>query len=240
MHAFTRSILPGYPRIFSEGAMWPLHVTIRYSADGTLGISGVHGAQRNGECIGSAGQCVDVLSDIKADTLAPGWDLDMVARLRNTWERWHLNDMRPNCEHQVGPEWDARAPITLYTYRLNLDLMRAQRAAERGVLTTVKSGERVDPSDLLVHLLSLPFEIVTDGDAENGPDATEYSLKSQETKSAGNVYPTEHPGGILTKPCNVCGYKYGTAWKKEEVPADVLEWLASLPEASEPNPWDKL
>lgn len=40
----------------------------------------------------------------------------------------------------------------------------------------------------------------------------------------------EHPSGLLLEPCPVCGYKYGSAWLKEDVPEDVLQWLYALPE----------
>lgn len=38
----------------------------------------------------------------------------------------------------------------------------------------------------------------------------------------------KHPEGLLGKPCPVCGYKYGTAWLKEELPQDVIAYLESL------------
>lgn len=54
------------------------------------------------------------------------------------------------------------------------------------------------------------------------------------------VYPPEakndpfvnetHPKGLLTKPCPVCGYKYGSEWKTKEVPQKVLKFLQDLPE----------
>lgn len=31
----------------------------------------------------------------------------------------------------------------------------------------------------------------------------------------------EHPEGLLSHPCPTCGYKYGSQWLKEEIPADV-------------------
>ena len=51
------------------------------------------------------------------------------------------------------------------------------------------------------------------------------------------TYPTEHPDGVLTKPCEVCGYKYGSEWLYEEVPVNVLKWLQSLPPSTHKNPW---
>lgn len=48
-----------------------------------------------------------------------------------------------------------------------------------------------------------------------------------------------HVGGkdVIGKPCPSCGYKYGTAWLFEEVPADVLEYLRGLPEATTKPAW---
>lgn len=39
----------------------------------------------------------------------------------------------------------------------------------------------------------------------------------------------EHPQGLLSFPCPVCGYKYGSKWLKESVPDGVIEWLFTLP-----------
>jgi len=35
----------------------------------------------------------------------------------------------------------------------------------------------------------------------------------------------------------VCGYKYGSEWKKEAVPADVLEFLRALPDTDVKPAW---
>ncbi len=42
------------------------------------------------------------------------------------------------------------------------------------------------------------------------------------SKAAGWVLESEHPRGLLCKPCPTCGYKYGSAWLKETLPADVV------------------
>lgn len=39
----------------------------------------------------------------------------------------------------------------------------------------------------------------------------------------------------LAAPCEVCGYEYGTKWLYEEVPADVLKFLAALPATKDLN-----
>lgn len=38
--------------------------------------------------------------------------------------------------------------------------------------------------------------------------------------------------------CPVCDYRYGSAWLHEDVPADVIDWLAALPE-SPGYPWSE-
>ncbi|KKK83807.1 hypothetical protein LCGC14_2789720, partial [marine sediment metagenome] len=38
----------------------------------------------------------------------------------------------------------------------------------------------------------------------------------------------EHPFGLLSYPCPVCGYKYGSAWLYEPLPQDVIDFLLPL------------
>lgn len=45
------------------------------------------------------------------------------------------------------------------------------------------------------------------------------------------------PNGLLGKPCPACGYAYGSAWLREDVPDEVLEWLKSLPETTVKPAW---
>lgn len=56
---------------------------------------------------------------------------------------------------------------------------------------------------------------------------TELTLPSSEKKLSGWVYPTEHPEGVLCKPCPVCGYKYGSAWLREELPQEIIDEIKS-------------
>lgn len=51
------------------------------------------------------------------------------------------------------------------------------------------------------------------------------------------VRPSEHPKGLLCKPCPVCGYEYGSEWQFEEVPNDVLMFLKGLPESKTKPAW---
>jgi hypothetical protein len=42
------------------------------------------------------------------------------------------------------------------------------------------------------------------------------------------VRPEDHPDGLLTRPCPVCGYRYGTAWLTEELPQEIRDYVESL------------
>lgn len=51
------------------------------------------------------------------------------------------------------------------------------------------------------------------------------------------VTPQEHPDGLLTKPCPVCGYKYGSQWLYEAVPQEIIEYLQSIRETDLTPAW---
>lgn len=42
------------------------------------------------------------------------------------------------------------------------------------------------------------------------------------------IRPDEHPHGLLTKPCEECGYRYGSAWLHRPIPAGVLAYVRQL------------
>jgi hypothetical protein len=209
-----------------------LFVTIKW--DGTrLSFTGVEGPQRSGNCVGSVGQCFRALDDVVS--FADGWDAVRARVLRGLWDRWHLNDMRPGCIHQR--RWDTTTKVTLYTYRLNSATQKARRDLEQEVRVAVKRGETFMPKAAQARLMNAPYEIVTDGDAEHCIDPIWYELHKTEDKAAGWVRPTEHPDGLLCKPCPTCGYEYGSQWLHEAVPPQVIAYLASLPVTTTPNPW---
>ncbi len=47
----------------------------------------------------------------------------------------------------------------------------------------------------------------------------------------------EHKDGLLSKACTTCGYKYGSAWLKTEVPENVLTFLKELPDTDRQPHW---
>lgn len=58
-----------------------------------------------------------------------------------------------------------------------------------------------------------------------------------ELKDAHWVSFEDNPKGLLGKPCEICGYKYGTAWKSVDVPEEVIQFLFALPEAETTPAW---
>jgi len=54
------------------------------------------------------------------------------------------------------------------------------------------------------------------------------SLPWTQPNSAMWTYKKDHPKGLLCEPCPVCGYKYGSAWLKKELPQDVVDFIEKL------------
>lgn len=234
---FKRQLRPGAT---SEGDVF---VTVEW--DGTrLSISGVEGPMRNGDCKGSAGQCLEVLG--RLTSLGEGWGSHPVTagRLAYLWERWHLNDMRPGCEHQRTSGWNerARAELQLAPLTWGVKFFDLRTKAGDGTLTEDEYAEYRTLAKVVqaVTLTRRPAHPDLYGAAATQLLADGYlkiDEKKKETKTAGWVMPSEHPHGLLTKPCETCGYKYGTEWKTEPVPAEVLAELQAMPEADKTNPW---
>lgn len=230
MQAFTKVICPGSVTIDRR----QVDVFCKIEWDGArLSISGVEGPKSNGNCVGSCGQ---ITSSVKGvSEFMPGWDAGKVARFASIWDRWHLNDMRAGCEHQRC-DWKPEEKIEIVTYRLTSEATRERHAIGRRHAEALKAGGTVKATDDEVALLNLPWETNHAPDAD-GPGSGMYEVAKRETKAAGWVYPREHARGLLMKPCDVCGYKYGSAWLHEEVPADVIAELAALPESSTKPAW---
>ena len=157
MEAFTRIVNPGsteYGRVFltisyqvktkayrshENGAPFP------EAAIGVLSISGVEGPMANGDCRGSCGQILKSLE--RLERLGSSWDQGMVYKLKDLWERWHLNDMRSGCIHQTAEGW-AKRPIDpskpLRAYGKHFE---GQKSSSWNMLTWVSKSEH--PEGLL-------------------------------------------------------------------------------------------
>lgn len=219
------------------------YVKIEYT-NGRLSISGVVGPQRNGDCYGSAGQCVDA---IREGTPNDGWTKEMLEKLCNIWDEWHLNDMRAYCQHQKALAWreQAREEIILYHYRLTDEAHRSKQKAEREALNSLKEGRTFVPTKEQSFFANLPYGLDVYEEL-SGELAQYYEPKTPlytgdkgfiETKTRGWVGYDESDKGILCKPCPVCGYKYGTSWLKEDVPQEIIDWLFALPTTKSDPLW---
>lgn len=212
--------------------------------DGKLSISGVIGPMRNGNCKGSAGQCVD---EIREGRPTKGWTDGMVQEFCDILDKWHLNDMRPYCQHQKELGWDKLADkkVMLYNYRLTRDALSKKRAAENAAIKALERGDIFIPTQEQVKYAKLQYSITTSAEI-SGEDAVNYEPKkpmfagdtgATSTKFLGQLREDEHPDGILCRACPVCGYKYGTRWLKEAVPPEVIAWLFDLPDAEVEPEW---
>ena len=155
-------------RIGTQPDLGSLFCRIQF-ADGKLSITGVEGPLRNGDALGGCGQIE--MHEWTINEYAPGWTADMVARFREVWHTWHLNDIR------------AGSP--------------AQHA----------------------YLQTHPIK---------GAD-----FFSDACKALAEVGLNPDPNYLHNrKP-----YRYGSSWLRTEVPADVLEFLESLPDTDRAPAW---
>jgi len=90
-------------RIGSRKDVGSIYAEIKID-EGRLSICGVEGPLATGNARGGCGQILDHLT---VDRYAPGWNAETLMRFHDIWERWHLNDMRAECEHQRkrGETW---------------------------------------------------------------------------------------------------------------------------------------
>lgn len=223
-----------------HGNPMSIYCEIKIREDGELSICGVEGPLAGGDCLGSCGQIDMHLRDQQDKiTLARGWNREKLEGFFLIWKRWHLNNMKANCQHQVGPDWNVEEKVEVVSYKLTYQASRLrenilERAAKAGL-----SGQSLVLSDTERALAEMDdwfqpkYKLPEEGDPLFGC----FEVEKRETKSIGWVKPNEHPRGILCKPCPVCGYKYGTAWNKEELPEAVVNFLKNLPDSDLTPSW---
>lgn len=200
-------------------------VEMEYEQDGDKKIFSVSANVWNSRHtdIVAGGQCLDAL--------APYIDNPVYSEILRLWELYHLNDMHPECEHQHVEGWHklASKKVTLYHWRLTSEAINEQKAAEKAAISALKAGETFTPNEQQTFISRLPYGLTTHTDTlpENvtkyyEPKKPHYAGDTghTETKACGWLRETEHPEGILSKACPVCGYKYGTGWVYFPIPAE--------------------
>ena len=213
----------------------PAGIFARVEYDGArLSIVGVVGPKSDGNARGGCGQ-IDPAGETFT-SYAPGWDAEKVAEFAHIWRRWHLNDMRAGCEHQRANWPDPSELAEVVTYKLTRDALTAQNRVRSRIAQDMTALGKCELMAEERELYALPYT-TTQTPGADGPTAGRYEVKSRERKTIGWLRTDEHPSGILGKPCEVCGYKYGNAWLVEEVPAEVIAWLGNLPDADKAPAW---
>ena len=196
--------------------------------DGKLSITGVEGPLPNGNAIGSCGQiCMGM--DVETMMPALGWTKPMLARLLEIWNEWHLNDMRAGCEHQRAT-WDISEKLTVTSYTWSTKFHKEREKAAKGNMSMAEY-------EYFAEVANRVYSVTTDTKSPKYETDTVKDLLAEdwikpgktEEKLAGWVYEYEHPKGLLCKPCEVCAYKYGSAWLRVEVPDSVLIELQNFP-----------
>lgn len=222
-------------------------------SNGTLSISGVIGPLKSGNSRGSCGQIDDTIREaIKAGEFTPekGWNDHDISTLLDIWDKWHLNDLRVYCEHQKELGWYEQGleKIKTYQWRLKPEISKKKKELEAEAIERAKSV----PSNHSVgfhaqdrEILSLD-QFITTREAE----LTGKNLRYYEATKDTYGYFThvkeetrhwtrfdEDDRGLLAKPCPVCGYKYGTSWRKEALPDSVLETFKYWPVSKKTPAW---
>ena len=171
------------------------------------------------------GQCLDDLNNYNSIKSNPTFQ-----KILTLWRKYHLNDMHPECEHQRALGWEEKAEeqVNIYTFTMDADTIRAQKILESKVLQAAKYGDEYLTTQDEQLLLGLNYSVKTHCDTLSENISKFYKRKDTEKKMLGWLHETDHPDGILGKPCPVCGYKYGTEWKHHPIPADDLAIIKKL------------
>ena len=93
-----------------------------------------------GETEDSCGQNVGELDEFFKYSATPA-EKAIIPKLRDIWNKWHLNDMRPGCEHQRA-EWDTSEKVEVITYRLTSDALKDQRGHRKYSNRNLYSGPK--------------------------------------------------------------------------------------------------
>lgn len=204
--------------------------------EGRLSISGVVGPKRNGNCEGSCGQ---IGESVKAITeFFPDWNAELRDRFVEVWDKWHLNNMRPGCSHQMA-NWDTGKRLEVVSYGLTTEAVVLRKSVLERVAKAYLMGkwEQFSNTERALGLLENWYKDVFSPPDADDPLSGFYEVKKRETKDAGWVSSIEHPEGLLGKACEVCGHKYGSDWQFEAIPEDVVSFLVSLPESKLTPVW---
>lgn len=185
----------------------------------------------------------NIWNRLHTDIISGGQNLDEIAKtpvghnptfkeIYRLWKLYHLNDMHPECKHQAELGWReiAGETVKIYNFTMNSETSRLRSEIKDKVIKAAKNGDAYIPDETERKILNLEYFYKTF--SEELPDDLKdyYKFDKSETKLKGWLYPSEHPDGILTKECPVCGYKYGTKWNHFEIDENDLIKINELME----------
>lgn len=168
-------------------------------------------------------------------------DNSLFNEIYRLWKLYHLNDFHPECKHQHALGWHelAKKEVKIYHWRLTNEVLSEQRKVEKTALTALRCGAIFKPGKEEQRLANLPYSLCTW--TEELPSKFYMPKKPIylgdeshiETAKLGWLRETEHPEGLLCKPCPVCGYRYGAGWRHFPVPEEDEKIIFNLLTASE-------
>jgi len=226
----------------------PIFCRIEYK-EGNLSITGVEGPKKNGNCLGGCGQIVDNLVPAEIQP-SKGWTQELIEEFIAVWKLWHLNDMRAGCEHQraqwrrwtcleCGQQWDSPIRPSSCTPNISGEVTEyCPSCTRRNVWsgTTLPSWGHCpghyDP--MKEETCSSPKRPATSEDIQRAIQETARTGVGLIRGPGQRYYCSEDK---MSKPCPVCGYRYGSQWLWEEIPVEVIEFLESLPETEVQPVW---
>ena len=132
-------------------------VRIKYK-DSKLSMCGVVAPLSNGDCLGSAGQCVD---EIRNGSPTDEWTTDMLNKLCDIWDRWHLNDMRPYCEHMRELGWTEHTQdkVKIEKWTLTKEACQKKDNAKKRTVECLKNGESFYPTEKETAYANMEYSI---------------------------------------------------------------------------------
>lgn len=172
------------------------------------------------------GQCLDTISEYVKDPI--------FLQILRLWKMYHLNDMHPECTHQKMLGWTEKAKkkIKIYHWFLDEESRKLKEDAKTEAVEALKNGNTFTPTKEQSFYANLETFCTTS--TPNSPkyyniNRISFSDKQKiDIKLLGHTFSTEHPEGLLGKPCPVCGYKYGTKWLYVPIPTEDEEIIYNL------------
>lgn len=157
---------------------------------------------------------------------ADGWSESRFYELQEAYNTVKSLKFHAGCIHQ-RQNWDLNKEITVNRYRWSKKFYNLRNSAANGDLS-------IPEYDWFKQFPKKVSEIVTSRRTINTSlidellNADMIELEKTEKQLAVHTWPYEHKKGLLTAPCEICGYKYGSAWVGDPVSMETMAFLRSL------------